>query len=135
MVKHTIKKFLFTPYLPGVIWAFFIALVCIVRPPSIKNLDNIKLIPIDKIAHFILFAGLMYLIVLSKKKYTITYKQALIIAMFSWLYGGCIELIQQYFFTYRSGSWGDFIADGMGVLSVFLYAKHYKFNLPFSFFK
>lgn len=33
------------------------------------------------------------------------------------IYGGAIELMQEYFFTFRSAEWADYVADILGSLS------------------
>ena len=36
--------------------------------------------------------------------------------VFPLLYGGLIEVLQKYFFYPRTGEWGDWLADSIGVL-------------------
>ena len=43
-------------------------------------------------------------------------KYYLIVIALPVLYGGALELIQQYFFPPRTGDWLDFLADAVGVL-------------------
>ena len=40
----------------------------------------------------------------------------LVSTLLSVAYGGIIELLQNYFFTFRSGEWLDFVADILGAL-------------------
>ena len=45
------------------------------------------------------------------------------------LYGGLIEIIQEYFTPNRSGDWFDFLADLFGILvalSLFFTVKHFR---------
>ena len=49
-----------------------------------------------------------------------TYK---IVFVFSFIWGGLIELSQKYFFTYRFAEWEDQIANTLGVLLAFVFFK------------
>ncbi len=44
------------------------------------------------------------------------FKYALIIVTAAILFGGGIELLQAYVFTWRDGSWDDLFADTVGIL-------------------
>ncbi|WP_428327612.1 VanZ family protein [Mucilaginibacter sp.] len=46
----------------------------------------------------------------------LSYKAVLIIILISVLYGGIIEILQAYLFTWRSGEWDDLFADIVGAL-------------------
>jgi VanZ family protein len=121
-------------YRPAILWALFILLMC-----SIK-LGGITASPIffpgfDKLAHcgffFVLVILWCYGLIRNRSGRTLLYKQVLLILFFSVVYGGLIELLQKYLFTWRSGEWGDLFADavggsmgGFGVLITF-YAVRY----------
>jgi VanZ family protein len=71
----------------------------------------------DKLIHCILFLSLEFIILLDIIKLyekpqpkTIGFLTFLVL-----LYGGVAEIIQHYFIKGRSGSWFDFMADGIGV--------------------
>lgn len=69
----------------------------------------------DKLAHFVTFFGLMFLVDFSYLQENLWLKKLMLL----FFYGFLIECIQ-YFIPYRSFSWLDFIADAAGVLGYFL---------------
>jgi len=44
----------------------------------------------------------------------LSYKTLIMFTFAAVVYGGAIELLQLYFFTWRSGEWGDLFADFLG---------------------
>ena len=44
----------------------------------------------------------------------LTLVQAFACLLVAVLFGGAIELLQKYLFTWRSGEWGDLFADAVG---------------------
>jgi VanZ family protein len=61
-----------------------------------------------------------------------TYK---IVFVFSFVWGGLIELSQKYFFTYRFAEWEDQIANILGVLMAFAFFKNIVEKLIFKYGK
>jgi VanZ family protein len=47
---------------------------------------------------------------------SLSYKTLSLIAVIAIAYGGLIEILQSYIFTWRSGDWNDWFADTIGVL-------------------
>jgi|SRR5476649_2523579 VanZ family protein len=104
-------------YRPAIVWALFILLMC-----SIK-LDGIASSPIffpgfDKLVHcgffFVLVILWCYGLIRNRSGRTLLFIPLLLIIFFSVVYGGAIELLQNYLFTWRSGEWGDLFADTVG---------------------
>src|SRR5665213_1028972 len=104
-------------YRPAMLWALFILLMC-----SIK-LGGIASAPIffpgfDKLAHcgffFVLVILWCYGLIRNRSSRTLLYKPVLLIIFFAVVYGGLIELLQKYLFTWRSGEWDDLFADAIG---------------------
>jgi VanZ family protein len=62
---------------------------------------------------------------------SLSYKSIIIFTIFAILYGGIIELLQNYVFTWRTGDWADLFADSIGAMmgafsvSVVVYAMSY----------
>ena len=54
-------------------------------------------------------------------------KTIAIITVITIAYGGLIEILQKYFFSWRSGEWNDLFADVIGILmaafSIFIMLK------------
>ncbi|MEL0637277.1 hypothetical protein V6259_10935 [Marinomonas sp. TI.3.20] len=72
----------------------------------------------DKLHHVLGFSGWSLLCVFGPRK------RFFIMALFIFLWGGAIELIQPS--VNRHGEWADFVADGIGVLLVTLAALIYS---------
>ncbi|MBP8669193.1 MAG: VanZ family protein [Bacteroidia bacterium] len=91
----------------------------------------------DKLVHFTLF---FILILLLKRAWLFIYKGVssynLIAIAIGVIYGGSLELMQSYFYTDRSGSWFDFLANSLGAICGVLFFEklidksgRWKFNL------
>jgi VanZ family protein len=109
-------------YGPAILWALFVLVICAV------NLNQISRSPLffpgfDKLAH----CGLIFVMVVlsysgfSRQQSTdkISYKALALITLAAILYGGIIELLQLWIFTWRSGEWDDLFADTVGALMGF----------------
>jgi VanZ family protein len=72
----------------------------------------------DKLVHCGLFFVLVVLyssgVIRQQSIGVVSYKYLLLITLIAILYGGLIELLQHYFFTWRSGEWDDLFADATG---------------------
>lgn len=126
-------KQLFKYQRPAAWWALFILLICnIAFSPKISN-SHMFFLGFDKLVHcglffvFSVFAGAGLIRQYGARRFT--FGTALKVFVVSLLFGGAIELLQLYVFTWRNGDWNDFFADsvgaGMGVFStlVTLYAS------------
>lgn len=101
-----------------------VAYLSLSRPPSM-------IIPLfrhwDKIAHFCMYGGLSGVIWIEflfqhRKKKAKTIHAILGPVLCPVLFGGLMELCQQYFTNYRSGDWMDFLANMAGVIIATLIA-------------
>lgn len=100
------------------LWAFFILIICnmsiehLGRPPRFFT-------GFDKLTHCGLFFVLAILFCINYlKRHNSNYlplRPAFFITIAIILYGGVIELLQEYIFTWRSGDWWDLFADSVGV--------------------
>ena len=84
--------------------------------PEIPKLPNIGLT--DKWAHFVMYGGLCLVIWWEyiRQHKTVNWQHAFIGAIvLPALFGGVLELAQEYLTTCRSGEWLDFVADSIGV--------------------
>lgn len=117
-------------YWPAILWALFIFILC-----SIK-LGEISASPLffpgfDKLVHCGLFFVMMIFITAGyTRKHAPAVLSVKAIAAFTTVtivYGGVIEILQKYIFTWRSGEWNDLFADVIGVLmaafSIFITLK------------
>jgi len=106
-------------YWPALLWAFFIFVMCTIK------LGRVPSAPIffegfDKLVHcgffFVQVVFIAYGLIRGSNSYTFRYEQLIIPILLSLIYGGLIEILQNYFFTWRSGEWDDFFADTVGAL-------------------
>jgi VanZ family protein len=105
----------------GISWAVFIFILCAIPGYSIPHYEWADLLSLDKLIHTFLFAVLSVLLIRGfKKQYRFTFlrsKTIPFVLLFCIAYGGLLELMQNYCFIDRSGSWFDFIANIIGSLS------------------
>ncbi|HNR20318.1 MAG TPA: VanZ family protein [Bacteroidia bacterium] len=126
--------------LPGFIWAVFIYALCALPGKSLPAWEWADLLSVDKLVHCFIFFTLTILFIKGTELNKTTNKKHLtIIAIACIAYGAFLELLQEYFFTDRTGSLPDFIANSVGtLLAVFFYhrIKNYKWlTMVFKFVK
>jgi hypothetical protein len=99
-------------FLPFLIWTLIIFGLCSMPGKAIPHISWLELLSFDKFVH----AGIFF-------TEQILFMRALqhLIKGYGWyalafcmLYGGCLELMQFYIFSSRSGDWFDFIANSTG---------------------
>jgi len=117
-------------YRPAILWAVFILIICSIKLGEVS--DSPLFFPgFDKLVHCGLF---FVLTVFMSSGYArrqtpraLPNNTLLAITVIAVVYGGMIEILQHYFFTWRSGEWNDLFADTIGILmatfSIFITAK------------
>jgi VanZ family protein len=104
----------------GILWAIFIFILCSLPGYTIPHYRWTDLLSIDKAVHAFLFGILTFLLIRGFKKQTefpfLHLHTLVIVFMISASYGGLLELMQNYCFIDRTGSWFDFIANTTGSL-------------------
>jgi len=104
----------------GILWAIFIFILCSLPGYTIPHYRWTDLLSIDKAVHAFLFGVLTLLLIRGFKKQTqfsfLHLHTLVIVFIISVSYGGLLELMQNYCFIDRSGSWFDFIANTTGSL-------------------
>ncbi|MCR8559338.1 VanZ family protein [Mucilaginibacter sp. BJC16-A38] len=74
----------------------------------------------DKLVHcgffFVMIVFIAAGYIRQQSAYTVSYKTLLLITIIAIVYGGLIEILQKYFFTWRSAEWNDLFADVIGTL-------------------
>jgi VanZ family protein len=123
-------------YAPTFLWTIVIFILCSIKIGEVSH-SHLFFAGFDKLVH----CGLYFVLVVFYstdfiKKHGpagLTYAIALLIIIAAILYGGAIELLQAYIFTWRSGEWADLFADAVGacmgifsVLLMLLAIKHVK---------
>ena len=123
-------KLLKYSYIPIIISFIILYLCCFIPTNDIPDIEIELFIPIDKVVHFCMYLGLsgataINYIYLKKGKVDVT-KMLLGAFLLPMLYGGFIELLQNYYFPPRSGDWFDFLADILGSLAALPIALEFK---------
>ncbi|MEP7167846.1 MAG: VanZ family protein [Bacteroidota bacterium] len=102
----------------GILWAVLIFILCVIPGSAIPHYRWTDLLSIDKAVHSFLFAVLTLLLIRGFKRQNdfsfLKTHLLIILFLFSVIYGGLLELMQNYCLTDRSGSWFDLIADATG---------------------
>jgi len=98
-------------------WALFIFILCTIKLGGIGN-SPMFFAGFDKLVHCGLFFVLAVLLcaglLRANARLRLSYLQCLLILLLPILYGGLIEILQAYVFTWRSGEWSDLFADSVG---------------------
>jgi len=117
---------------PAIWWALFILIFCNM-PMGPVTKSPLFFAGFDKLVHcglfflFTIFTGSGFIRQYGNRHFTLI--AAIKVLGLAILYGGLIELLQTYVFTWRTGDWNDLLADtigaGMGVFSILvvLYAS------------
>ena len=117
-------------YGPAILWALFIFVMCAIDLGDVGK-SHLFFPGFDKLTHCGFFFVLIILycngLIRQQSVNAISYKSLTIIALIAVIYGGLIELLQLWVFTWRSGEWNDLFADAvgasMGAFSILLTVK------------
>jgi len=117
-------------YWPAILWALFILIICSIKLGEVSR-SPLFFAGFDKLVHCGLLFVLTVFIVSGYARMQmprrLPHNTLLLITVIAIAYGGAIELLQHYFFTWRSGEWDDLFADTIGILmatfSIFITAK------------
>ena len=89
---------------------------------------NINIQHFDKIVHLLMYMFLSLILAydIQKSNANISLRKTVLIVLFSvLLYGGMMELIQQYLIKTRTGDWLDFASDTIGIILAVLVINFY----------
>jgi VanZ family protein len=117
-------------YGPAILWALFIFVMCAIDLGDVGR-SHLFFPGFDKLTHCGFFFVLMVLycngLIRQQSVSAISYKSLTIITLIAVIYGGLIELLQLWVFTWRSGEWNDLFADtvgaSMGAFSIIITVK------------
>lgn len=112
---------------PALWWALFIFIMCTIKLGGVSQ-SPMFFAGFDKLTHcglwFVLTTLLCSGLIRSNNQHNLSVLQSFCCLLIPFLYGGTIELLQAYVFTWRSGEWADLFADsvgtGMGVLGTLI---------------
>jgi len=122
-IKH--KLGLLNRYPLTFLWAGFVLTLCSIKMSSIPSVGK-TFEGFDKVVHFIFFLFLSLFLVYEDHRQQYPQKSRLKasigLLVLGLVYGGGIELLQKYLFTYRSAEWLDLAADMGGcILAIMIF--------------
>lgn len=110
-------SFLQLNYLPVTIWLLVILLLS--GYPG-NHVPKIPIWQFDKLVHAIIYSVLSILLIIAFQNQYIKedkrFQVIILITLFGILFGGFMEILQQYIFINRSGNWYDFFANTFGAI-------------------
>ncbi|MCB0803022.1 MAG: VanZ family protein [Bacteroidetes bacterium] len=110
-------------WLPLLVW---VAIICFLSFSSLENFKSPQFLMADKIAHIGMYFILELLLILPLKENLTRFKIA---TLFVVLFSLSTELIQEFFIKNRTGEFGDFIANLIGLsIAYLLIRKRIKTN-------
>lgn len=119
---------------PTILWALFVFIMCVIKMDAEQS--PLFFPGFDKLVHcgfFLVFSVLYSFGIIRQHNYTLfPFKYALLVFALAIIYGGTLELLQAYVFTWRDGSWDDLFADavgaGMGMFSVLIASLGFNYG-------
>jgi VanZ family protein len=110
-----------------ILWALFVFIMCTIKLGKVEG-SPLFFPGFDKLVHcgfFLVFTVFYSFGIIRQHNYILfPFKYALLIFILAVAYGGTLELLQAYVFTWRDGNWDDLFADtvgaAMGVFSVLI---------------
>jgi len=117
----------------ALLWTVFILILCTIKMPDSIGGSGFFFTGFDKVVHlgffFVLTILLFFGKIQSQHNYSFRSYTILKIIVLTFILGASIELIQKYFFPYRSAEWWDLGCDMIGVfMGVFGYVFLHKSN-------
>ncbi|OCX50785.1 hypothetical protein BEL04_18805 [Mucilaginibacter sp. PPCGB 2223] len=99
------------------IWALIIFILCTVKLGGVSN-SHLFFAGFDKLVHcglfFVLTALMSSGVIRANTRHNLTPLQQFLSFLIPVAFGGIIEILQAYIFTWRSGEWADLFADTVG---------------------
>ncbi|MGZ3757858.1 MAG: VanZ family protein [Mucilaginibacter sp.] len=110
-------KLTFKYYWPAILWTLFILLMCSIKMGGISG-SPMFFPGFDKLVHcgFYFVWVIVYAngFIRQRGLSALTFLAEVLITAVAIVYGGLIELLQAYVFTWRNGDWADLFADSVG---------------------
>ena len=128
-------KAAFRYYWPAILWALFILIICSIKLGKVSE-SPLFFPGFDKLVHcgffFVMIVFSLTGYIRQQSSGILSYTVVLLITVLIIAYGGIIELLQLYIFTWRSGEWNDLFADTIGALmgafSIFITIKALSYD-------
>ena len=106
-----VKKNIFS-----ILVALFIMYLSLTSPDTFDAVSVFNIPSLDKIAHFVLYFGLMSVIIFENRKSLKSTGQIFLISLIPFLYGILIEILQSTLTDNRTASFYDVIFNSAGIL-------------------
>lgn len=107
------------------VWAIIILIVSGLPGEALPDIGRLWFPHFDKLVHMGLYFPLAFFLVAEftmSKKVNLKKNAVLLTLVLVFLYGGSLELAQEYLFVDRSAEWGDVLSDLIGgVLGISIY--------------
>jgi VanZ family protein len=116
---------LFKKYIPALIWAGVIVLLCGFPGNRIPNFDLLNRISFDKLVHTAMFSILTFLLLLAERSQFNSFKLNAFILEAAVMFGVLMETMQTAIFINRFGEWVDMVANTIGAILGLLLARFY----------
>lgn len=109
---------MFRHFLPGIVWALVILILCGIPGRDIPHISFLELLSFDKFVHAAIFFVLYILFrrSLNNAGIALTTERRFILFFSCIIYGGLLEIMQGLVFEERSADLYDFIANSFGVI-------------------
>ncbi len=120
---------------PTILWALFVFILCTMKMGKAEQ-SPLFFPGFDKLVHcgfYVVFTVFYSYGIIRQHNYTaFPFKFILLIFALAVAYGGAIELLQAYVFTWRDGGWDDLFADavgaGMGLFGVLVTSMGFNYG-------
>lgn len=103
-------------YWKSIAWGLVILALLMIRKVPVET-PKFEIQGLDKLVHFGLFFILSFLLSRDIKKGDIQKTTFIIVFALPSVYGGVLELVQNFLIEGRSGEWFDFLADACGAFA------------------
>ncbi len=112
---------IFRHYWKSIFIVVFIQYLSFASPSTFKSIPTFEIPNLDKLVHFLMFAGLTATLIWDFKGYKYSNSNfqffVLVCILFPIFFGGLIEILQSVYFAPRTGDWYDWLCDMAGVLA------------------
>ncbi len=123
-------------YWPTILWVIVIFVLCTIKLGGVSS-SPLFFPGFDKLVHcgfyFVLVVVYANGFIRNRGLANLTFGVEVLVTAVAILYGGLIELLQAYVFTWRNGEWDDLFADAVGacmgtfsLLLIIAAVKHVK---------
>lgn len=104
----------------SILIALIILYLSLSNPHTFDKVPIVKIPHIDKIVHFLMYFGLMSVIIFENRKLIKNARQLFLISLIPLFYGILMEVLQSVFTTMRTGDIFDVVFNTIGIFTSLL---------------